>query len=52
VIPRSENLRALLEAVRVYAATTALLVAIGLLAVAVPAIRALRIDPVDTLRWH
>ena len=36
----------------VYAATTALLLAIGLLAAAVPAIRALRIDPVDTLRWH
>jgi predicted permease len=36
----------------VYAATTALLFAIGLLAAAVPTIRALRIDPVDTLRWH
>ena len=36
----------------VYAATTALLLAIGLLAAAVPAICALHIDPVDTLRWH
>jgi predicted permease len=36
----------------VYAATSALLFAIGLLAAAVPTIRALRIDPVDTLRWH
>jgi ABC-type antimicrobial peptide transport system permease subunit len=36
----------------IYAATAALLVAIGLLAAAVPALRALRIDLVDTLRWH
>ena len=36
----------------VYSATMALLVAIGLLASVAPTLRAMRIDPVETLRWH
>ncbi len=36
----------------VYSATTALLVTIGLLSSVGPTIRAMRIDPVETLRWE
>ena len=36
----------------VYSATMALLIAIGLLATIGPTLRAMRIDPVETLRWH
>jgi predicted permease len=36
----------------VYSVTIALLVAIGLLSSVVPTLRAMRIDPVETLRWH
>jgi len=36
----------------VYSATMALLIVIGLLAAVGPTVRAMRIDPVETLRWH
>jgi ABC-type antimicrobial peptide transport system permease subunit len=36
----------------VYAGTVALLIVIGLLSAIVPTIRAIRIDPVETLRWQ
>ncbi len=36
----------------VYSATMALLVVIGLLATLAPTLRAMRIDPVETLRWE
>jgi ABC-type antimicrobial peptide transport system permease subunit len=36
----------------VYSATMALLIAIGLVAAIGPTLRAMRIDPVETLRWH
>jgi predicted permease len=36
----------------VYAGTVALLIGIGLLSAIVPTIRAIRIDPVETLRWQ
>jgi ABC-type lipoprotein release transport system permease subunit len=36
----------------VYSVTTALLAVVGLLSTVAPTLRALRIDPVETLRWQ
>jgi len=36
----------------VYSATMAVLIVIGLLATVAPTLRAMRIDPVETLRWE
>jgi ABC-type antimicrobial peptide transport system permease subunit len=36
----------------VYAGTVAVLIGIGLLSAIVPTIRAIRIDPVEALRWQ
>ena len=36
----------------VYSVTVAVLIAIGLLSTVVPTLRAMRIDPVETLRWQ